>query len=294
MSAAGKRSAEPELTVLELSVLSHVTVFLLGELVVSIFASLRWTLAAGVNGVPFLTFVGLGPSVNFLGVVCLLRHRRKNLNTVPWLRCHHTWVLQRCLKLGISIANIRIAFNTLNLVLGFILVAKVPYKYSYDTILNFGIIQAGLPPMDVLSATRHLGQASQHAMKFALYHRTALLDSLQSIPVAPHICSGPECFSYFLPGSLTMVSPMPNTESRKPDANIYIVKDAPGYHLQFYPIATGDFFDVTYDCRLYGKNTMALQLCIKAMGNDLMAGTPRKHYVSLIDRVESMSHRSLQ
>jgi len=62
------------------------------------------------------------------------------------------------------------------------------------------------------------------------------------------------------------------TANEYPNALAYIQDDAPGYQIDFYPInRQTEYLDLD-DCRLYGVDLMALQVCLKAENNSILAG----------------------
>jgi len=65
------------------------------------------------------------------------------------------------------------------------------------------------------------------------------------------------------------------SDSSYPEAISYIQNDAPGYQFDFYPIDTAFNPAMTMeDCRVYGYNSMALNICLKQVNDtSLLSGT---------------------
>jgi hypothetical protein len=56
-------------------------------------------------------------------------------------------------------------------------------------------------------------------------------------------------------------------------ADAIIIREAPGYHLEFYPIDPQDSFDVVTDCLLFGQSRIqGLYICVASKGHTLIAG----------------------
>ena len=82
-----------------------------------------------------------------------------------------------------------------------------------------------------------------------------------------------------MPGSLSSVildpSLPPITANQYPKAISYITNDAPGYQLDFQQIdRVKDPNMMMSDCRLYGWDTTAIQICLKSVHNSMLAGKP--------------------
>jgi hypothetical protein len=58
-----------------------------------------------------------------------------------------------------------------------------------------------------------------------------------------------------------------------PEAITYIQNDAPGYQIDFYPIDMQKESIALSDCRVYGLNSLAIQVCLKQTNNSFLAGT---------------------
>jgi hypothetical protein len=82
-----------------------------------------------------------------------------------------------------------------------------------------------------------------------------------------------------MPGSLSSVvldpSLPPIPANQYPKAIAYITNDAPGYQIDFQHIdRVSDPNMMMSDCRLYGWQTTAIQICLKTSGHSILAGKP--------------------
>lgn len=115
---------------------------------------------------------------------------------------------------------------------------------------------------------------------FQIYSKDMLMDVTLVHSIAPLSCSGPDCTSFFLPGGLDLVrlangGPNATLFSQAPTdgSTAFIVKNAPGYHLEFFPVSVGYVFNQTKDCTTFGgSNNEAINICISAEGTQIYAG----------------------
>ena len=84
----------PERTILMLNVLSQVTIFLLGELMSSIFEITRWAFVSRDTGIPAYTFLILSRATSIIGVVMLLFARTVSKSKFQ-IDGHRFWGTQR-------------------------------------------------------------------------------------------------------------------------------------------------------------------------------------------------------
>ena len=103
--------------------------------------------------------------------------------------------------------------------------------------------------------------------------------------IAPMTCSGPDCTSFFLPGGLDLIrlaSGGPSAtifqEPKTSGPSTFIANNAPGYHLEFFPIPVGWVFNLTKDCATYGgSSNEAIHICVAAKGTQIYAGKYLRH-----------------
>jgi hypothetical protein len=114
---------------------------------------------------------------------------------------------------------------------------------------------------------------------FWWYFPALLTDVKRVRGVAPLNCSGTdnECLSYFLPGSMTSIQLDPSQPvllpTEYPQGTAYVQVDAPGYQMDFQKIdRVNDPYMTLLDCHLYGIPEVAIQLCLKENGNEILAG----------------------
>ena len=173
----------------------------------------------------------------------------------------------------------RIFFVILRGALGVLLLSDISFKSTYPGVLDIPVQRAGLSPMN--SSVFQSDNFNMSATgEFWWYFPALLSDTKRVGSVEPLIpCTGPQCGSYFMPGSMMVVSLDNDTtlpsDSSYPEAISYIQNDAPGYQLDFYPIDTAVNPAMTMeDCRIYGYNSMALNICIKQVNEtSLLSGT---------------------
>jgi hypothetical protein len=174
-----------------------------------------------------------------------------------------------------GLANMRILLLLLRSVMGILLLADVSFQPTYHAVEQFPILRSGLSALNVSLVNTDLFNLTSTA-EFWWYFPSILSDSQRTIGVPPVSCSGDTCHSYFLPGSMAAILLDPNlpaiTPATYPDAVAYIQNDAPGYQLDYYPVdvdAPGITLD---DCRVYGLDNLALQICLKNGESSLVAG----------------------
>jgi hypothetical protein len=62
----------PQLAILAVNIFSHITIFLLGELVISVFEACRWSLASSSLGISAFSFIIMSRATSNLGVLRLV------------------------------------------------------------------------------------------------------------------------------------------------------------------------------------------------------------------------------
>jgi len=65
--------------------------------------------------------------------------------------------------------------------------------------------------------------------------------------------------TFFLPGTVTDLAQLSNTAA--PQADMFVLHDAPGYMLNFTTNQDTATFDPKSDCRVYGEEFMQFELC---------------------------------
>ena len=89
--------ATPAQTVLVLSILSQFTIFLMGELVTTVFEALRWAFSSSQSGISVFSFLILGRATGLLGVFG--RMCRMDLSKRSGTKAlHRLWGAQRLLR----------------------------------------------------------------------------------------------------------------------------------------------------------------------------------------------------
>jgi hypothetical protein len=112
--------------------------------------------------------------------------------------------------------------------------------------------------------------------QFWWYFPAVLSDSLTVQPATPLNCSGDQCQSFFFPGSMRniLLDPKlpPIGSNEYPGAISYMQNDAPGYQIDYSPLDPTDSPITLADCRVYGIEIMAIQICLRKSNNSLLAG----------------------
>ena len=160
-------------------------------------------------------------------------------------------------------------FTLLRGALGVVLLSNISFNSAYHGVSLFPVT-AGLSLINASIADQLTSNLA--AVTFASYYRSILLDNTHVIRIPPLSCSGDDCFSYFLPGGLDSIFPRPSSYQQFPAATAYVVNDAPGYQIEFYPISSSDPQLMTGDCQVFGTPFSALQICIKKVDSNLIAG----------------------
>ena len=163
--------------------------------------------------------------------------------------------------------------------LAVLLLSDISFKSTYPGILDIPVQRAGLSPMN--SSVFQTQNFNVSATAEFWWYFPALLSDTKRVgsvqPVVP--CTGAQCGSYFMPGSMMAISLENDTilpsDNSYPDAISYIQNDAPGYQFDFYPIDTAVEPAITIaDCRVYGVDIMALNICLKQVNEtSLISGT---------------------
>jgi hypothetical protein len=97
--------------------------------------------------------------------------------------------------------------------------------------------------------------------------------------ITPVTCDG-TCRSVFLPGGIETARVLGSDLNRTllegglfDNADVFLIHEAPGYHLEFFPIAIDYSFDRTNDCLLYGQSRgQGVYICVGSYESSLVAG----------------------
>ena len=74
--------------------------------------------------------------------------------------------------------------------------------------------------------------------------------------------------SYFVTGGLELITPWPSKQEQHLNAEIYMVKDLQGYQLDFSQLPTKARFNGQSDCKFFGDDASAVQICISSENDD--------------------------
>ena len=77
--------------------------------------------------------------------------------------------------------------------------------------------------------------------------------------------------SYFVPGGLELISPWPSKNVDDWHADVYVVDNIRGYHLDYSQMSVDARFDGISDCKTFGNSKGGIQICLSSQGNTLNA-----------------------
>ena len=172
---------------------------------------------------------------------------------------------------------VRLIFVFVRCALGVLLLSDVSFKSTYHGVHQVPVLVAGIGgAMNTTFAKAPAFNITAPA-QFWWYYPALLTGGTTSKAVAPLNCTGNNCNSFFLPGLMSLIEFDPSqpviTADQYPDAVSYIQNDAPGYQFDFAPIDYHHDPPMTLDdCRVFGTNGTAVQICLKKMNDWFMAG----------------------
>lgn len=147
---------------------------------------------------------------------------------------------------------------------------------------------AGIAPLNATLLEGYY-QTSVMAIYFATYTSTILGSSNFVTGIDPVLCSGSNCTSIFLPGGIfntrrvyPNVQPNLNvtllSDSLLDNVPAIVIKDAPGYQVEFAPI-NKNFSFLRNNCSMYGQTQgEGLYVCLASQNSTLMAGVPPERF----------------
>lgn len=160
---------------------------------------------------------------------------------------------------------------------------NVEYKNIYTSLDAQQVqVYAGLAPVtEELSLSSFVGSlipAKIINFYYLTFCYSLLSDNRFSLKIPPNSCSGPSCSSFFLPGGAAIVKDQ-NDDNFLFSGRLWdsqtaaLIHNAPGYQMEFYPVAGGWSFDLAADCSAYGQTEgEGLYICLANNGTDLIAG----------------------
>ena len=163
------------------------------------------------------------------------------------------------------------------------MLSNISLNTRYIRIGEIDNILAGMPPFNLSSITAE--NASISLPGNFMFNTNLLYNPKSTISISPlsKDCQafGIDCYSYFLPGPLDRVNTgngdgrvlsIPPVDRR--NATHYVVETAPGYQLEFSPFRETILF-TELECRIIGvwPSVHLIDVCLKNVGDDLMAGT---------------------
>ena len=195
------------------------------------------------------------------------------------------------INLNFDNTNSRLLFFLICGVLGIILLSDVTFKATYPEVYQSDVLRAGLSPLNA-SILSQAGFSSTAISEFWWYFPSVMTNSAILTSTPPLTCSDPACFSCFLPGGMGIVEFDTNLptigKDNFSDATAFVVNDAPGFQIEYSPI-DGDLVLEEDDCRVYGTDTVALQICVKQTASGLVGGKDSNPRMRLMLSIECMS-----
>lgn len=156
----------------------------------------------------------------------------------------------------------RIFFTILHAFVGIALLTNVSFITSWHNIRELSFEGAGLGRINSSIAL-------QPIVFWAWFYGIVVSPNyITTIP--PTQCSGGLCVSQFLPGPC----PLNGSQlSGNQEATAIVVSNLTGYQLEFYPPNDPDELNGAA-CKAYGVDSVAILICLKQSGNNLLAGFP--------------------
>lgn len=137
---------------------------------------------------------------------------------------------------------------------------------TWRKVENLSITASGIGPINSLIAL------NSWPLAFWAWIYGILVSPNYSTTIPPLHCSGPSCESYFLPGTIYLAQPQPPPIDVHPEATEFILDNTVGYQIELYPPSSIDELN-NATCKIYGNNYVAVLICLKQSGNDLLAGS---------------------
>jgi hypothetical protein len=163
--------------------------------------------------------------------------------------------------------------TALRALLGIILLSDVSFRATYRELQDFPLLQGGLTSMNTsLVLDPNFGI---YATSDFWWHLPAMMS--YGYPVAPVRCVGAACQSLFFSSPLSTVkfhNETTITGSDSPSATSFILKNAPGYQIEFHPMDKSTNLGLTFqNCRVFGIPIVAVQVCLRKTNDTaLIAG----------------------
>jgi hypothetical protein len=178
---------------------------------------------------------------------------------------------------------ISLFFIVIHTIVGIALLTNVSFRTSWQVIQQVPLHGAGLGPLDPWE-TNDYGAAF-----FWYFFSGVLSDPSVVTTIPPHSCSGSECLSLYFPGGTNTISPHPATLKKSEEASAFIVFNAPGYNVEFYPSKQEAVFNTSTDCRSYTVSKLrGLGLCVKRQGDYFIGGYFQSNSLSFNNRHQAM------
>ena len=135
-------------------------------------------------------------------------------------------------------------------------------------------VTSGMPPFNASLVTESF--ADDLATTALVLIGGLLKDETVAFPSTSQNCTTAQgCYSYILPGSLSDI--LENGTSLiynpSPSSAYFVTEAAPAYILEYFPLDDQVIFTQSTDCKVYGIVSGGIKLCLKNIGESLVAGT---------------------
>lgn len=171
------------------------------------------------------------------------------------------------------------------MILSVILLSNISFEMMYARVGSMQNIYSGTAPFN-LSLAYTAGASEIISETFMGYTENFLFNTISVVPFSPStaICkaAGGNCFSYIMPGDLGVVEEFSYGLMDYNVSTTFVSMKAPAYLLEYYPIQDDVAFEnsdcLDFETLLSADQTpfieigTLLRICLKNIGNDLIAG----------------------
>jgi hypothetical protein len=161
----------------------------------------------------------------------------------------------------------------------FTTLGDITFDTIYSPIETHSVV-AGLAPVNIPLLVTHLPVAVAW-IYFSTYSVSILGNGNFVTGIEPVACTGGDCVSVFLPGSLQLARRLDHLNGTILNLNatlfnnaaVVLVRNAPGYQLDFYPMEEGFVFDKSTECMTFGQTRgQGLFMCLASNDSTIVAG----------------------
>ena len=169
----------------------------------------------------------------------------------------------------------RLFFIVLHAFIGFALLTNVSFISSWRAVQDLSFSGTGIGPIDSAIAL----QKPQPNVFWSWFYGL-IVSPNYSTTVAAIKCTEGLCYSYFLPGTTYSLHPSSPTPGPEDLATALVINNVTGYQIEFYaPESKKELNNAV--CQVYGvesgQTSVAILICLKQSGSDLLAGFSITH-----------------